>query len=114
MDNNSVALDAVFHVLADATRRAVIQRLCQGSVTVSELAKPFDMALPSFMKHIGVLEAAGLIVSIKVGRVRTCTLQPEKLAAVEKWFGEQRRLWEKRYDNLDNLLATMDGKNNDE
>lgn len=114
MDNNTAALDTVFHVLADSTRRAVIQRLCQGSVTVSELARPFDMALPSFMKHIRVLEGAGLIVSMKVGRVRTCTLKPERLAAVEKWFGEQRQLWEKRYENLDNLLATMDGNKNDE
>lgn len=113
MENNQAALDPVFHALADPTRRAVIQQLGQGSCTVSELAKPFDMALPSFMKHIGVLEAAGLIASIKVGRVRTCTLKPEKLAAAEQWFGEQRTLWESRYSNLDTLLTTMTGDEND-
>ncbi len=109
MDNHYATLDTVFHALADPTRRAVIQRLGQGSATVSELAKPFDMALPSFMKHIGVLEASGLIGSKKVGRVRTCTLKKQKLAAAERWFDEQRALWESRYDNLDTLLESMNG-----
>lgn len=107
MDNNYAALDSVFHALADPTRRAVVQRLGQGKATVSELAEPFDMALPSFMKHIGVLEQAGLIASRKVGRVRTCTLKPKKLAAAEQWFERQRVLWKRRYDNLDNLLETL-------
>ena len=109
MENNHVALDPIFHALADPTRRAVIQQLGQGPASVSELARSFDMALPSFMKHIGVLEASGLIDSIKIGRVRTCTLRPERLAAAEKWFGEQRALWESRYSNLDNLLTAMNG-----
>jgi len=110
MGNNHAALDAVFHALADPTRRAVIQRLGQGSATVTELAEPFDMALPSFVKHIAVLEASGLIGSKKIGRVRTCTLKPKKLAAAERWFGEQRELWESRYNNLDNLLSRMGGE----
>ncbi|WP_428649499.1 ArsR/SmtB family transcription factor [Roseibium sp.] len=109
MDNNQAALDTVFHALADPTRRAVIQRLGQGSATVSELAKPFDMALPSFMKHIGVLEASGLIGSRKTGRVRTCTLKKKRLAAAERWFEKQRALWASRYDNLDTLLESMTG-----
>ena len=109
MENNCAALDSVFHALAAPTRRAVIQQLGKGSATVSELAKPFDMALPSFMKHIGVLEASGLIASRKIGRVRTCTLNPGKLAAAERWFGEQRALWESRYENLDNLLTELSG-----
>lgn len=109
MENNQVSLDPIFHALADPTRRAVVQQLGRGSATVSELARSFDMALPSFMKHIGVLEASGLIASIKVGRVRTCTLRPEKLAAAEKWFGEQRALWESRYSNLDTLLMALKG-----
>ena len=109
MDNNQAALSPIFHALADPTRRAVIQQLGQGPATVSELARSFDMALPSFMKHIGVLEASGLIDSIKIGRVRTCTLRPERLATAEKWFGEQRALWESRYSNLDNLLTAMNG-----
>lgn len=109
MDNNLAALDSVFHALADPTRRAVVQRLGKGSATVSELAQPFDMALPSFMKHIGVLEASGLVSSRKVGRVRTCTLKRKKLAAAERWFEAQRALWESRYENLDKLLANLSG-----
>jgi DNA-binding transcriptional ArsR family regulator len=110
MGNNHAALDSVFHALADPTRRAVIQRLSQGSATVSELAEPFDMALPSFVKHIAVLEASGLIGSKKIGRVRTCTLKPRKLAAAERWFTEQRALWESRYNNLDKLLSGLSGE----
>jgi len=113
MDNNIARLDSVFHALADPTRRAVIQQLGRGSATVSELARPFDMALPSFMKHIGVLEASGLIESRKIGRVRTCTLNPAKLAAAERWFNEQRALWESRYDNLDKLLTGLRGEENE-
>lgn len=113
MDNNFVSLDSVFHALADPTRRTVIQRLGKGPATVSDLAKPFDMALPSFLKHVGVLEDAGLIMSKKSGRVRTCTLKHGKLAAAEKWFGDQRANWESRYNNLDNLLADLNGGNNE-
>jgi DNA-binding transcriptional ArsR family regulator len=110
MDNNQTALDSMFHALSDVTRRAVIRRLGEGAATVSELARPFDMALPSFMKHISVLEASGLIVSKKVGRVRTCKLEPKKLASVEKWFDDQRSIWENRYKNLDSLLAKSKGE----
>jgi DNA-binding transcriptional ArsR family regulator len=113
MENNHIALDSVFHALADPTRRAVIQRLGEGPASVSELAEPFDMALPSFLKHIGVLEASGLVGSKKTGRVRTCKLKPERLAAAEKWFHAQRAQWEDRYHNLDELLAKLDGKNNE-
>jgi DNA-binding transcriptional ArsR family regulator len=107
MDNNQTALDSVFHALADPTRRAVIQQLGQRSATVSELAEPFDMALPSFMKHIGVLEASGLIASKKVGRVRTCKIKKKQLAAVETWINEQRALWEGRLDRFETHLAKV-------
>lgn len=100
-------LDGVFHALADPTRRAVIQRLGRGAATVGELAAPFDMALPSFMKHLGVLERSKLIVTKKHGRVRTCELEQKQLATAERWFDEQRRTWESRYDNLDELLRRM-------
>jgi DNA-binding transcriptional ArsR family regulator len=103
------ALDSVFHALADPTRRAVVQRLSRGTATVSELAEPFEMALPSFMKHLSVLERSNLIVSRKIGRVRTCEVKQENLAAAERWFEEQRNLWKNRYQNLDGLLAKLSG-----
>jgi len=114
MANYSVALDAVFHALADPTRRAVIQRLGKGPASVGELAEPFDMALPSFMKHVGVLEETGLIRSKKVGRVRTCVLERRKLAAAERWFDEQRAIWESRYQNLDDLLLKLSGEDRED
>lgn len=109
MANQQFALDTAFHALADPTRRAVIQRLGRGPATVSELASPFKMALPSFMKHLDVLERSQLIVSRKTGRVRTCELERENLIAAERWFEEQRTLWQSRYDNLDGLLAALTG-----
>lgn len=110
MANNAVALDSIFYALADPTRRAVIQRLGRGSATVSDLAEPFDMALPSFMKHVGVLERTGLIRSRKIGRIRTCMLERKNLAAAERWFGEQRAVWAGRYQNLDSLLERLNGE----
>jgi DNA-binding transcriptional ArsR family regulator len=108
-----MALDSIFQALADPTRRAVLQRLGKGSATVGELAEPFDMALPSFMKHVGILERTGLIRSSKRGRIRTCTLQPKNLAAAERWFADQRAIWASRYSNLDSLLETLTGENRD-
>jgi DNA-binding transcriptional ArsR family regulator len=113
MDNYGLALDTVFHALADPTRRAVVQRLGLGDATVSDLAQPFDMALPSFVKHIAVLEKSRLITSRKLGRVRTCSLERENLAKAERWFEELRAQWASRYDNLDTLLATLK-RDNDE
>ncbi len=113
MANQHMALDSVFHALADPTRRAVVQRLSKGAATVSELAAPFDMALPSFVKHIAVLEKSRLIVSRKSGRVRTCSLEHKNFAAAEHWFGELRAQWASRYDNLDNLLIKLTGDGND-
>ncbi len=110
MDNYKPALDAIFHALSDPTRRAVVHRLGSGPATVSELSAPFDMALPSFMKHMRVLEDTGLVSSSKSGRVRTCKLERDKLAAAERWFEAQRELWTKRYDNLDTLLNQLQGE----
>jgi len=110
MANQQSAVDLVFHALADPTRRAVVQRLGKGEATVSELAQPFGMALPSFLKHLSVLETSHLIASRKRGRVRTCTLQRGTLIAAERWFIEQRALWQNRYDNLDGLLAKLSGE----
>lgn len=107
LDSHMANLDSIFHGLADPTRRAVIARLASGPAPVSELAAPHAMALPSFMKHLKVLEAGGWIESGKRGRVRTCRLRPEAAKAAEGWLGQQRSLWEGRLDRLDAFLATI-------
>lgn len=100
MENNLTALDGAFRALADPTRRAVIAKLITGPAAVKDLAAPFDMGLPSFLKHVKVLEDSGLISSDKVGRVRTCHLIPERMLATENWLSEQLRIWESRTDRL--------------
>ncbi len=107
MDNYTPTLDTVFHALSDQTRRAVIQQLGAGPASVGDLARPFDMALPSFMKHIKVLEDSGLIRSEKVGRVRTCEIRKKNLAQAEKWISEQRMLWEGRIDRLEEYVLNL-------
>ena len=101
MANQSLQLDHVFGALSDATRRAIVMRLCEGEASVGELAEPFEMALPSLMKHIRVLEISGLVASEKNGRVRTCSLQTEALATLEVWLAAQREIWEQRLDRLE-------------
>lgn len=103
----TAGLDQVFHALADSTRRKVIERLVAGPASTSELAEPFDMALPSFTQHLAVLERAGLVTSTKTGRVRTYRLAPAGLEVADGWLADQRRLWEQRLDQLDDLLGTM-------
>ncbi len=111
MPNQFDELNTVFHALADPTRRAVIQRLGEGPASVKELAEPFDMALPSFMQHLKILEDGGLIRSKKSGRVRTCMIKARKLKKAEVWFAQQRALWEGRLDRLDDYLTQIqDGK----
>ena len=105
MAQHSAQLDGVFVALADPTRRAVIQRLGQGPTSVSDLARDFPMTLPSFMKHVRTLEANGLIRTAKSGRVRTCVLDRERLALVEDWLAQQRRIWEGRTDRLEQFVT---------
>ena len=100
-------LDDIFQALADPTRRAVIARLGMGSATISDLAKPFDMALPSLMKHLRVLEACGLIGTEKTGRVRTCALKTGTLETIEGWLAAQREIWERRLDRLELYVETL-------
>ncbi|MBU0865156.1 MAG: metalloregulator ArsR/SmtB family transcription factor [Alphaproteobacteria bacterium] len=100
MVNQQASLDGVFHALADPTRRAVIGRLLTGAAPVKHLAQPFVMGLPAFMKHLTVLETAGLIRTEKRGRVRTCHIDAERLAAAEGWLAEQRAVWQGRTDRL--------------
>jgi DNA-binding transcriptional ArsR family regulator len=100
MENNTASLDSAFHALADPTRRAVIGRLMTGPASVSELAQPFVIGLPTFLKHLKVLENSGLIGSGKSGRVRVCHLKPARLASAEAWLTEQRLVWEGRADRM--------------
>ena len=110
MPNQGAQLDCVFQALSDPTRRAVLSRLTSGPAAVSELAQPFDMALPSFTQHLKVLERCGLVRSQKEGRVRTYTISMRPLAEAEGWMAEQRSIWEARLDQLDEFLMEMDRK----
>ncbi|MCV3208744.1 metalloregulator ArsR/SmtB family transcription factor [Mesorhizobium sp. YC-39] len=105
MASFNAQLPTIFAALSDPTRLAVVERLVRGPASVSELAKPFDMAGPSFLKHLKVLEDAGLAHSEKKGRVRTVTLKPDTLYWVEEWVLQHRQLWEHRLDDLGIFLA---------
>lgn len=101
-------LDSVFRALADPTRRRVVERLSRRPASVSELAEPFDMALPSFVQHLRVLEECGLVRSRKTGRVRTYRLTAQRLKLAEDWLAKRRDLWERRLDQLDEYLAATE------
>jgi DNA-binding transcriptional ArsR family regulator len=103
-------LDDLFSALSDATRRAIVMRLCDGEASVGELAAPFEMALPSLMKHLRVLESSGLIETEKSGRVRTCRLRATALAPAEEWLQAQRALWESRLDRFEAYVAKLKSK----
>jgi DNA-binding transcriptional ArsR family regulator len=103
-------LDHIFHSLSDGTRRAVIAQLATGPASVSDLAQRHSMALPSFLKHLRVLEASELVVSRKVGRVRLCQLRPDALAVAQSWLEHERRVWETRLDQLDSFVETLAAK----
>jgi DNA-binding transcriptional ArsR family regulator len=98
-------LDRVFQALADGTRREMVERLVRGPASVGELAKPFAMSLPAVMQHLQVLEACGLVRSEKVGRVRTCRIEPAVLRSAENWLSHQRTAWEQGLDRLGDFLA---------
>ena len=103
-------IDGIFRALSDPTRRRVVERLNRSPASVSELAQPFDMALPSFIEHLRVLEGCGLVHSQKTGRVRTDQLAPEPLKLAENWLAEQRTLWERRLDQFDAYVMTLKEK----
>jgi DNA-binding transcriptional ArsR family regulator len=103
-------LDRMFHALGDRTRRAMVRRLASGAASVSELARPFDMALPSVVQHLGVLETAGIVTSTKTGRVRTYQLAAEALTPAAEWIGGQRLPAERRLDRLGTFLTTSTDK----
>jgi DNA-binding transcriptional ArsR family regulator len=103
--NRSENLDRVFQALVDPSRRAMVERLVVGPASVSQLAEPLPMSLPAVVQHLGVLESAGLVSTEKVGRVRTCRLEPAALRGAEAWLGDQRIAWEKRLDRLGTELG---------
>ena len=107
---DTLATDNVFRALADPTRREVVERLGRSPASVSELAEPFDMALPSFVQHLRVLEDSGLVRSRKAGRVRTYRLVPRRLRVAEDWLTRQRTMWERRLDQFDAYVTKLTEK----
>ena len=103
----AAVVDGIFRALSDPTRRDVVARLSAKPASVSELAAPYRMAMPSFLEHLKVLEASGLVSSEKKGRVRTYQLSSERLKVAEDWLSRQRRLWERRLDQLDAYLLKL-------
>src|SRR5436190_574169 len=106
----STAADNVFHALSNPTRRQVLERLSVGPATVSELAAPFDMQLPSFVQHLAVLEESRLVRSTKHGRVRTYEIAPERFTVAEDWLTARRRSWEARLDRFDQYVTQLKEK----
>lgn len=109
-DPNAHMIDGVFRALSDPTRRHVLERLSKSPASVSELAAPFEMALPSFLQHLRILEGSGLVLSKKKGRVRTYALAPKQMQLAEDWLGQQRRFWERRLNQLDAYLLELKEK----
>ena len=101
-------IDRLFHALGDPTRRAIMEKLSAGPVSVSQLAEPLDITLAAVVQHLQVLEDSGLVQTEKVGRVRTCRIEPAGLSAAEQWIADRRSMWERRLDRLGNLLAEPD------
>jgi DNA-binding transcriptional ArsR family regulator len=107
MPRTAEPIDGVFRALSDHTRRQVLARLSRSPASVSDLAEPFDMALPSFVQHLQVLERCGLVRSNKRGRVRTYQIVPGQMRLAEDWLAQQRSLWERRLDQLDDYLTEI-------
>jgi DNA-binding transcriptional ArsR family regulator len=105
LSSQQVAVSRVFHALGDPTRRAIVEKLSAGPISVSHLAKPLDITLAAVVQHLQVLEASGLVQTEKVGRVRTCRIEPKGFSVAERWINDRRSLWERRFDRLGKLLA---------
>lgn len=105
MYHDSAQLDLMFQALADPARRQMVERLSRAPASVSDLARPFDMSLSAVLQHLSLLEASGLVVTEKVGRVRTCRIEPKGLTRVERWVSQRRSSWERRLDRLGEFLA---------
>lgn len=105
MASQRVRIDRVFHALGDPTRRAILERLSGGAVSVSRLAEPLALTLAAIVQHLQVLEESGLVLTEKVGRVRTCRIEPKGLSVAQQWIEDRRAMWERRLDRLGELLA---------
>ena len=103
-------IERIFHALGDTTRRAMMVRLSQGPMSVSRLAEPFDISLAAVVQHLQVLEECGLVQTEKVGRVRSCRIEPTGLDAMEQWIRDRRSIWERRLGRLGNLLGESEKK----
>jgi DNA-binding transcriptional ArsR family regulator len=114
MLSHSTALDLQFQALADPTRRGIVERLSLGPASVSELARPLPMSLPAVSQHLAVLERSGLVVSEKVGRVRTCRIEAAALSEAEQWFHARRLEWERRLDRLGEYLELLAKEGSDD
>jgi DNA-binding transcriptional ArsR family regulator len=101
MENHHRELDRAFAALSDPTRRAVVARLCLGEASVGELARPFSIGLPTFLKHIRILEEGGFLQTRKAGRVRICALEPEALRQADSWLSQHLSIWAARLDRMD-------------
>jgi DNA-binding transcriptional ArsR family regulator len=105
MPHDKAAVDRVFHALGDPTRRAILERLSEGPISVSRLAEPLDLTLAAVVQHLQVLEDTGLVQTEKVGRVRTCRVEPRGFSVAEQWIKDRRTLWDRRLDRLGDILA---------
>lgn len=113
MLNRPQSLDLTFQALADPARRAMLAQLTHGPASVSTLARPLAMSLPAVMQHLAVLEESGLVRSEKVGRIRTCRMEPEALSLAEQWINQRRLEWGRRLDRLGEYLATLKSEGDD-
>src|SRR5436309_6281527 len=108
MQRKNPDIDRVFHALGDPSRRAIVEKLSEGPISVSRLAEPLAITLAAVVQHLQVLEESGLVQTEKVGRVRTCRIEPRGLSAAEQWIADRRSVWERRFDRLGDLLAEPD------
>jgi DNA-binding transcriptional ArsR family regulator len=105
MSSRRANVDRVFHALGDPTRRAILEKVSEGPIAVSLLAGPLKITVAAVVQHVQVLEKSGLVHTAKLGRVRTCRMEPKGLSVIEQWIGDRRSLWERRFDRLGDLLA---------
>jgi DNA-binding transcriptional ArsR family regulator len=108
MPRPKIDIDGLFHALGDPKRRAILDKLCEGPLSVSRLAPPLGITVTAVMQHLQILEESGLVYTEKIGRVRTCRIDAAGFSALQQWIADHRTLWERRLDRLGNLLADSD------